>query len=152
MKDITSLKFITNEVAKTYQAERGFRGTEVAYGQSGGNLLAQLVATWLYKTPGQDAITPDLGGGLAELAFSNPSDEQNIEYKIVLAIDAVESQIKTYQAGQSYPKDEMLKNLAIHPTKGIIFHEDTRIWEINLTMTSLSGEEFKINIPISTGG
>lgn len=147
MKDITTIIF-SNNGTNTYSAEKGLRGRDISYGRNGASLLTQMIIYWLYKTPGRDAISPSLGGGLAELVYTPIKDRANTEQQIVMAVAATESQIKALQAGKDYPRDEMLKSLAIHPTKGIIYHEDTRRWEINVIAESLSNEQMIINVPI----
>ena len=148
MKDITTVIFSGGENSNTYTTAKGLRGRELSYGRSGASLLTQMIVSWLYKTPGRDAIDPSFGGGLAELVYTNPSDRANTEHKIVMAVAAVESQMKALQTGKDYPRDEMLKRLAIHPTKGIIIHEDTHRWEINIIAESLANEQMVINVPI----
>lgn len=126
---------------------------DIVYGRSGLALLVQLVMKWLYQTPGQDVVTPDIGGGLLNLTRIGPTSEglEQIKYNITMAVLSTEDSIKKYQVGKNYPLDEQLESLAIDPDLGIIFDRDELKWRIKLILRTLAGDSATLGVGIKLG-
>jgi hypothetical protein len=65
--------------------------------------LVQLFTKWILQSPGSDALNPERGGGLQQLAgrVTTTRDMQPIYASITRSIDTTSSQIRTAQANQT---------------------------------------------------
>lgn len=122
----------------------------VILSEGGLNLLIQIVVINLLKTPGLDAIEPEIGGGLMKILEGDSPDqiELGIQANITQAVAAVEYQIKRSQMGMNYPKEERLARLGINSKEGIFLLEDERGVVINLEIANEAGSKAIIALPI----
>jgi hypothetical protein len=152
MQDIIFIRYSVpslNEKGTSYQGEYGFTD-DLSLAQRGLRLLVSMTIKWLMQSPGSDAVSPGLGGGLMELTALGPIDEEvsAIAMNVVLAIKATKDQIIKYQWGKSYPADETLENLELERTGGIVFDKDNKRWQITLVLRSAAGESARFGLGV----
>lgn len=118
--------------------------------QNGIQMLVQIVAMWLLKSPGRDYYEPELGGGLLELVgpHSYELEGDMVRANIKDAIKATEYQIKRSQLGRNYPANERLAKLEIRKKDGILIFDDTNGYLINMELTSEAGEKAEFAVPV----